>query len=146
VCVCVCMIKIVTKKGLLYYFLSMSHIKVNHCMHRHTHASKRPMDPVSPPPPGVPTALLVLALLFFGAAAVLAVCYVKRWGCRHISSLVTFAVQLTRALPWLLLAFGQKGDGTPFRHHYYLTFARVCHLDSRYWSVGVKLKKWKQRG
>ncbi|XP_017658778.1 protein MRVI1 isoform X3 [Nannospalax galili] len=28
---------------------------------------------------GVPTALLVLALLFFGAAAVLAVCYVKRY-------------------------------------------------------------------
>ncbi|CAH6792957.1 lymphatic vessel endothelial hyaluronic acid receptor 1 [Phodopus roborovskii] len=28
---------------------------------------------------GVPTALLVLALLFFGAAAILAVCYVKRY-------------------------------------------------------------------
>lgn len=76
VCVCACVIRIVTKKGLLHYFLSIPHVRMNHCVHRHSCAHKRPMDPVFPP--GVPTTLLVLALFFFGAAAVLGVCYVKR--------------------------------------------------------------------
>lgn len=56
--------------------LSMSHVKSSHCMHRQH--SVQAQDRQACLPPGVPTTLLVLALLFFGAAAVLAVCYVKR--------------------------------------------------------------------
>lgn len=56
-------------------------------------------------PPGVPTALLVLALLFFAAAAGLAVCYIKRWVCWHIVGLIIYVIFLSCVFPGLLLAF-----------------------------------------
>lgn len=64
----------------------------------------RPTSPVSVSP-GVPTALLVLALLFFAAAAGLAICYVKRWGYWHMVGLIIFVASLSFVYPRSLLAF-----------------------------------------
>ncbi|XP_005661187.1 lymphatic vessel endothelial hyaluronic acid receptor 1 isoform X1 [Sus scrofa] len=54
---------------------------------------------------GIPTALLVLALLFFAAAAGLAVCYVKRWGRWHTVGLVIFFTSISCVYPGSLVAF-----------------------------------------
>lgn len=79
--------------------VSQSQVKMNVRRAEHNNVKVKDEQAMFLFPPGVPTALLVLALLFFAAAAGLAICYVKRWSGQNIIYLVTFAVSLSCVLP-----------------------------------------------
>ena len=105
-------------------------------------------------PPGVPTTLLVLALLFFAAAAGLAVCYVKRWGCWHMVSLVIFVTSTSWVYPRLLSTFPSSKwrwqssytvnvlphlSCPPYHPTFPIISALVCYPAVRYRSMAVPL-------
>lgn len=94
-----------SQRRLFSFTVSQSQVKMNVRRAVHNNVKVKDQQAMFLFPPGVPTALLVLALLFFAAAAGLAVCYVKRWSCRNIIYLVTFVASLSCVFPNLLLVF-----------------------------------------